>query len=220
MKRPLKKQGLAVAFKKPEVGNSPMKRQLSLLFVLFVLLAVFTFQCTPASAGLANFTAPAEKELGQVYSFSVMVLDGGSNPMNDTPCQAYVTAPNGEIINYFKPDEDSKTLYTDQSGLLVYGFKLVNSIYQIENIYNFTVVCPSGSVMQPFLTLTQKTPNWFFNFLFFLKDNMPFIIAGLVVLFFIWELIRHSIGHKWANIIAAIVLMLLFAALVWTWVFR
>jgi len=215
MKIPLKHQGFEIRFKKPEVGNSPMKRQLSLLFVLFVLLTLY-----PAFAGLANFTAPTEKELGQVYSFSVMVLDGGSNPMNDTPCQAYVTAPNGEIVNYFKPDEKSKTLYTDQSGLLVYGFKLVNSIYQIDNIYNLTVVCPSGSVMQPFLTLTQKTPNWFFNFLFFLKDNVPFIIAGLVVLFFIWELLRHSIGNRWANIIAAVALMLLLIALVWIWVFR
>jgi hypothetical protein len=186
----------------------------SLAIVLFFALLLF-----PSFAGLVNYSAPSEKEIGQVYIFNVQVQDGGGSPVNNSPCQVYVSASNGEIVNYFKPDSDTKTLYTDGAGNLVYGFKLISSIYQVDNLYNVTILCPSGSVMQPFLTRSPPTPNWFFNFLFFLKDNASFIVLAIILLFLLQLALRKMVGDKWANTIVAIGIIAIIVGIIYAWVF-
>lgn len=190
-----------------------MKRTLFPVLFLFFLLI-------PGFAGLVNFTAPSQKELGQVFIFSAKVTDGGGAPTNNTPCQTYVTANNGEIVNYFKPDLNTNTLYTDNAGNLVYGFKLIDNIYQVNNIYNVTVLCPSGSVTQTFETLPAKTPNQAFNWPLFLSANAAYVVVLLLLLFVIKLVLDKSVGAQYANLIAAIVLLLLVLATLYVWVFR
>ena len=182
---------------------------------IFVLLVLFT----PGFAYLANFSAPAEKELGEIYTLSVEAYDPSSNPLNNTPCQVYVSANNGEIINYFKPDVTTKTLYTDGTGLLIYGFKLISDIYQVDNTYNVTVACPYGKVTQEFTTLTAKTPNKAFNLLFFIKDNAPYILVAVLLLLIFFLELDKWIGVEKARLFKFIVLVVLLLAIVLVGVF-
>jgi len=209
----LKNQRFEATFKN-KGGKRGSSMRKSLAIVLFLALLII-----PCFAGVVNYSAPSEKEIGQVYIFTANVQDGGGSPVNNSPCQVYVSAPNGEIVNYFKPDTDTKTLYTDGAGNLVYGFKIVSSIYQVDNIYNVTILCPSGSVMQPFMTISPPTPNWFFNFLFFLKDNASFIVLAIILLFLLQMALRKMVGDKWANSILAIGIVAILIGIIYAWVF-